>query len=256
MACRTSSCALPDLYEASIAELQDGLVKGYFTSVQLVKAYLRRIIEVNLEGPALHAIIETNPNALLQAAALDDERKVKGSRGPLHGIPLLLKDNLATLHEEGMGTTAGSYALLGSVVVRDSFVAAKLREAGAIFIGKANLCEWAGMRGQVPAGFSARGGQTLCPYYPNADPLGSSSGSGVAMALGLAAGSLGSETDCSIVSPSSRNNVVGIKPTIGLVSRSGGNFYSDKHQVTLTANTSDTHLFPSGYCCPVVSLCH
>lgn len=250
MACRTSSCALPDLYEASIAELQDGLVKGYFTSVQLVKAYLRRIIEVNLEGPALHAIIETNPNALLQAAALDDERKVKGSRGPLHGIPLLLKDNLATLHEEG------SYALLGSVVVRDSFVAAKLREAGAIFIGKANLCEWAGMRGQVPAGFSARGGQTLCPYYPNADPLGSSSGSGVAMALGLAAGSLGSETDCSIVSPSSRNNVVGIKPTIGLVSRSGGNFYSDKHQVTLTANTSDTHLFPSGYCCPVVSLCH
>ncbi|KAG2076379.1 amidase signature enzyme [Suillus decipiens] len=221
MACRTSSCALPDLYEASIAELQDGLVKGYFTSVQLVKAYLRRIIEVNLEGPALHAIIETNPNALLQAAALDDERKVKGSRGPLHGIPLLLKDNLATLHEEGMGTTAGSYALLGSVVVRDSFVAAKLREAGAIFIGKANLCEWAGMRGQVPAGFSARGGQTLCPYYPNADPLGSSSGSGVAMALGLAAGSLGSETDCSIVSPSSRNNVVGIKPTIGLVSRSG-----------------------------------
>ncbi|KAG1888408.1 amidase signature domain-containing protein, partial [Suillus subluteus] len=198
--------ALPDLYEASIAELQDGLVEGCFSSVQLVEAYLRRIVEVNLEGPALHAIIETNLKALSQAAALDDERKVKGSRGPLHGIPLLLKDNIATLHEEG------SYALLGSVVPRDSFVAAKLREAGAIFIGKANLSEWAGMRGQVPSGFSGRGGQTLCPYYPNADPLGSSSGT---------AGSLGTETDGSIVDPSSRNNVVGIKPTIGLVSRSG-----------------------------------
>lgn len=218
---KTSDRALPDLYEASIAELQDGLVEGNFSSVQLVKAYLRRIVEVNLEGPALHAIIETNPKALSQAAALDDERKVKGSRGPLHGIPLLLKDNIATLHEEGMDTTAGSYALLGSVVPRDSFAAAKLREAGAIFIGKANLSEWAGMRGQVPYGFSGRGGQTLCPYYPNADPHGSSSGSGVAMAVGLAAGSLGSETNGSIVYPSSRNNVVGIKPTIGLVSRSG-----------------------------------
>ncbi|KAG1837829.1 amidase signature domain-containing protein [Suillus subluteus] len=181
---------------------QDGLVEGYFSSVQLVEAYLRRIVEVNLEGPALHAIIETNMKALSQAAALDDERKVKGSRGPLHGIPLLLKDSTATLHEEG------SYALLGSVVPRDSFVAAKLREAGAIFIGKANLSEWAGMRGQVPSGFSGRGGQTLCPYYLNADPLGSSSGT---------AGSLGTETDGSIVDPSSRNNVVGIKPTIGLV---------------------------------------
>lgn len=221
MICKTSSHALPDLYEASIAELQDGLVEGSFSSVQLVKAYLRRIAEVNLEGPALHAIIETNLQALSQAAALDDERKVKGSRGPLHGIPLLLKDNIATLHEEGMDTTAGSYALLGSVVPRDSFVAAKLRQAGAIFIGKANLSEWAGMRGQVPFGFSGRGGQTHCPYYPNADPSGSSSGSGVAMAIGLAAGSLGSETDCSIVCPSSRNNIVGIKPTIGLVSRSG-----------------------------------
>jgi amidase len=221
MICKTSSHALPDLYEASIAELQDGLVEGSFSSVQLVKAYLRRIAEVNLEGPALHAIIETNLKALSQAAALDDERKVKGSRGPLHGIPLLLKDNIATLHEEGMDTTAGSYALLGSVVPRDSFVAAKLRQAGAIFVGKANLSEWAGMRGQVPSGFSGRGGQTHCPYYPNADPLGSSSGSGAAMAIGLAAGSLGSETDGSIVCPSSRNNLVGIKPTIGLVSRSG-----------------------------------
>ncbi|KAG2134791.1 amidase signature domain-containing protein [Suillus clintonianus] len=225
---RASSCALPDLYEASIAELQDGLIEGHFSSVQLVKAYLSRIEEVNLKGPELHAVIETNPIALSQAAALDNERKDKGGRGPLHGIPLLLKDNIATLHEEGMNTTAGSYALLGSVVPRDACVAAKLREAGAIFIGKANLSEWSGMRGkwgelkgQVPNALSERGGQTLSPYYPNAHPSGSSSGSGVATAVGLAAGSLGSETHGSIVSPSSRNNVVGIKPTIGLVSRSG-----------------------------------
>ncbi|KAG1888411.1 amidase signature enzyme [Suillus subluteus] len=198
------SGTLPDLYEASIAELQDGLVQGLFSSVQLVKAYLSRIEEVNLKGPALHAVIETNPKALTQAAALDDERKEKGSRGPLHGIPILLKDNIATLYEEG------SYALLGSVVPRDAFVATKLREAGAIFIGKTNLSEWAG-----------RGGQTRCPYYPNADPFASSSGSGVAMAVGLAAGSLGTETRASIVAPSSRNNIVGIKPTVGLVSRSG-----------------------------------
>ncbi|KAG2366497.1 amidase signature enzyme [Suillus spraguei] len=223
-----TSVALPDLYEVSIVELQDGLVKGYFTSVQLVQAYFDRIEEVNLKGPALHAVIETNPIALSQAAALDDERKEKGGRGPLHGIPLLLKDNIATLHEEGMNTTAGSYALLGSVVPRDAFVAAKLREAGAVFLGKANLSEWSGMRGawgqlkgKVPNGLSERGGQTLSPYYPNAHPSSSSSGSGVATAIGLAAGSLGSETHGSIVSPSSRNNVVGIKPTIGLVSRSG-----------------------------------
>ncbi|KAG2754320.1 amidase signature enzyme [Suillus brevipes Sb2] len=228
MTFKASSVTLPDLYEASIAELQDGLVKGHFTSVQLVKAYFDRIEEVNLKGPALHAVIETNPMALSQAAALDDERKDRGGRGPLHGIPLLLKDNFATLHGEGMNTTAGSYALLGSVVPRDAFVAAKLREAGAVFIGKANLSEWSGMRGkwglltgQVPNGLSERGGQTFSPYYPNAHPSSSSSGSGVAMAIGLAAGSLGSETHGSIVSPSSRNNVVGIKPTIGLVSRSG-----------------------------------
>jgi amidase len=116
----------------------------------------------------------------------------------------------------------GSHALLGSVVPRDAFVAARLRSAGAIILGKTNLSEWANFRGKVPNGFSGRGGQTLCPYYPNGDPSGSSSGSGVAMAIGLAAGSLGSETDGSIVSPSSRNNVVGIKPTVGLVSRAGG----------------------------------
>jgi len=134
----------------------------------------------------------------------------------------------------------GSYALLGSVVPRDAFVAAKLREAGAIFIGKGNLSEWSGiggewggMKGQVPNGFSERGGQTLCPYNLNASPSGSSSGSGVATAVGLAAGSLGSETHGSIIGPSSRNNVVGIKPTVGLVSRSGGKVSSDGHQLPL-----------------------
>ncbi|KAG1867539.1 amidase signature domain-containing protein [Suillus tomentosus] len=210
-----SENVFPDLYESGILDLQKGLELGHFRSVDLVKAYLARIDEVNLKGAALHAVIETNPNALSQAAKLDDERKSRGSRGSLHGIPLLLKDNMATLHEEG------SYALLGSVVPRDAFVAAKLREAGAILLGKANLSEWANYRGDVPNGFSGRGGQTLCPYYPNGDASGSSSGSGVAMAIGLAAGSLGSETDGSIVSPSSKNNVVGIKPTVGLVSRAG-----------------------------------
>ncbi|KAH7883026.1 amidase signature domain-containing protein [Phlebopus sp. FC_14] len=227
-----SEAAFPDLYEAGIAELQRGLDKGLFTSVDLVKAYLVRIEEVNLKGAALHAVIETNPSALSQAAALDAERKEKGTRGLLHGIPLLLKDNIATLHEEGMTpirdcrppllmSNIGSYALLDSEVAKDSFVAAKLRAAGAVFVGKTNMSEWANFRGQVPNGFSGRGGQTLCPYYPNGDASGSSSGSGVAMAIGLAAGSLGSETDGSIVSPSSRNNIVGIKPTIGLVSRTG-----------------------------------
>ncbi|KAF9242305.1 amidase signature domain-containing protein [Melanogaster broomeanus] len=204
---------LPDLYEAGIAELQQSLEKGHFTSVDLVKAYLARIEEVNLKGAALRAVIETNPQALLQAAALDAERKIKGSRSPLHGIPLMLKDNIATLHEEG------SYALLGSEVVDDAPVAAKLREAGAIFIAKTNLSEWAHFRGTVPKGFSGRGGQTLSPYYPNGDASGSSTGSGVAMAIGLAAGSLGSETTGSIIAPSSWNNIVGIKPTVGLVSR-------------------------------------
>jgi len=213
------STTFPDLYEASVAELQQGLDKSQFTSVHLVKAYLARIEEVNLKGAALHAVIETNPHALAQAAALDDERISQGSRGPLHGIPLLLKDNIATLHDQGLNTTAGSYALLGSEVAGDAPVAAKLREAGAIFIGKTNMSEWANFRGKVPNGFSGRGGQTVSPYYPNGDAFGSSSGSGVAMAIGLAAASLGSETDGSIVSPSSKNNVVGIKPTIGLVSR-------------------------------------
>ncbi|OSX56752.1 hypothetical protein POSPLADRAFT_1050447 [Postia placenta MAD-698-R-SB12] len=220
--------AYPDLYEATIEELQEGLKKRRFTSVDLVKAYLARIDEVNIKGPGLRAIIETNPNALKQAAELDEERRSKGARGPLHGIPILLKDNIATLHSEGacsssasMNTTAGSYALHGSVVPDDATVSAKLRAAGAILLGKASLSEWAHWRGKIPSGFCGLAGQCTNPYVPLGNPSGSSSGSGVAMAIGLAAGSLGSETDGSIISPSSHNNIVGIKPTVGLTSRAG-----------------------------------
>lgn len=219
--------------------------------INMEKAYLARIEEVNLQGPTLRAVIETNPSALTQAADLDAERATNGPRGPLHGIPILLKDNIATLHSEGrhipstrlseltkhvagMNTTAGSFALLGSVVPRDATVAAKLRAAGAILLGKANLSEWANFRGSVPSGFSGRGGQASSPYVPLGDPSGSSSGSGIGTAIGLAAGALGSETDGSIVSPSSNNNLVGIKPTVGLTSRAGGaHFWPGNHSEKL-----------------------
>ncbi|TFY69349.1 hypothetical protein EVJ58_g456 [Rhodofomes roseus] len=235
--------SLPDLYEAGIEEVQDGLKKKCFTSVDLVKvsgsidvrlaqvdreydrprmqAYLARIEEVNLKGPALRAVLETNPNALKQAAELDQEREASGPRGLLHGIPILLKDNIATLHSEGMNTTAGSYALLDSVVDGESFVAARLRAAGAILLGKCSLSEWANWRGKVPSGFCGRGGQGTSPYVPLGNPSGSSSGSAIAGAIGLATGTLGSETDGSIVSPSSNCNLVGLKPTVGLTSRAG-----------------------------------
>ncbi|CAE6518857.1 unnamed protein product [Rhizoctonia solani] len=210
-----------DLYEASITELQFGLDKGHFTSVDLVKAYLARIDQVNHAGPKLNAVIETNMHALEQARALDKERKRTGKRSPLHGIPILVKDNIATLASEGMNTTAGSYALLGSIVRDEATVSAKLRKAGGIILGKTNLSEWSQSRGILPPGWSGRGGQTTNPYYPNSNPCGSSSGSGAATAIGLAAASLGTETDGSIICPSSFNNLVGIKPTVGLTSRAG-----------------------------------
>ncbi|KAF8548295.1 amidase signature enzyme [Imleria badia] len=218
-----SEIVLPDLYEVTISEIQGGLESGRFRSTHLVKAYLARIEEVNLKGAALHAVSEINATALRRAEDLDAERSEHGSRGPLHGIPILIKDNIVTAHELGMNTTAGSYALEGSVAPRDAFVISKLHEAGAIFIGKASMAEWACFRGEgVPDGFSARGGQTTSPYYPYLNPLSSSSGSAVASAIGIAAATLGSETTGSIVLPASRNNIVGIKPTVGLVSRSGG----------------------------------
>ncbi|KAI0773006.1 amidase signature enzyme [Trametes elegans] len=211
----------PDLYEVSIAELRNGLEKRHFTSVDLVKAYLARIDEVNLKGPALRAVIEVNPSVLQQAADLDTERRLRGSRGPLHGIPILLKDNIATVHGEGLNTTAGSLALLRSVVPRDAHVVSQLRAAGALVLGKANLCEWSHSRGKMPPGWSARGGQGLSPYVPLGDPSGSSSGSAVGAAIGLAAAALGTDTHGSIIMPSGMNNVVGLKPTVGLTSRAG-----------------------------------
>lgn len=233
--------ALPDLYEASVIELQAGLEGGYFTSVDLVKAYFARIEEVNLQGPELRAVIETNPSALAQAAALDAERRATGPRSALHGIPVLVKDNIATLASEGerpliemisvactdarrgpgMNTTAGSYSLLRSIVPDDAGVVKRLRAAGAIILGKANLSEFAHFRGNLASGWSGRGGQCTNAYFPHADPCGSSAGSGVSASIGLAAVTLGTETDGSITCPADRNNLVGIKPTVGLTSRAG-----------------------------------
>ncbi|KIJ16269.1 hypothetical protein PAXINDRAFT_75651 [Paxillus involutus ATCC 200175] len=213
---------LPDLYEASLTELQAGLTSGQFTSVDLIKAYFSRIKEVNLEGPELRAVIETNPSALGEAAALDHERLLYGPRSALHGVPVLLKDNIATVAFEGMNTTAGSYSLLQSIVPQDAGVVKRLRKAGAIILGKVNLSEWAHFRGNLASGWSGRGGQCTGAYYPKADPCGSSSGSAVASSIGLTAVSLGTETDGSITCPANQNNIVGIKPTVGLTSRAGG----------------------------------
>ncbi|KAF8674592.1 Amidase [Rhizoctonia solani] len=210
-----------DLYEVSIAELQAGLESRSFTAVDLVKAYLGRINQVNHAGPKLNAIIETNKHALHQARELDEERKVFGKRSSLHGIPILVKDSISTLASEGMNTTAGSYALFGSVVREEATVVAKLRKAGAIILGKANMCEWSYARGDLTNGWSGRGGQTTSPFYPGSDPCTSSGGSAVAATLGLAAASLGVETRGSIICPSSYNNLVGLKPTVGLTSRAG-----------------------------------
>ncbi|KAI4675338.1 uncharacterized protein J4E84_010080 [Alternaria hordeiaustralica] len=206
---------LPLLLDATADDLAAGLEAGDFTSLDLVQAYVGRIIEVN---KTLHAVLEINPDAWTIAKELDEERACGKLRGPLHGLPILIKDNIATADE--MNNTAGSWSLMGAKVPRDATVAAKLREAGAIILGKANLSQWANYRSSNSSnGWTARGGQTYGAYYPGQDPSGSSSGSGVAASLGLAFGTLGSETDGSIISPSQLNNVVGIKPTVGLTSR-------------------------------------
>jgi amidase len=193
---------------------------GYFTSVQLVKAYFARIDEVNLKGPSLRAVIEISPTALQAAYAADVLRKKGTVLSLLHGIPILLKDNIATRPEDGMNTTAGSFALLDSITPGDATVAKKLRDAGAILLGKTALSEWAAFRGSdIPNGWSGRGKQATSPFYPQGDACGSSTGSGIASSIGLAVGALGTETDGSIVCPSGRNNLVGIKPTVGLTSR-------------------------------------
>ncbi len=206
--------------EATISDLQAAMAKGRQTAVSLTRAYLRRIEELDRRGPTLRAVLEINPEALAIAKDLDRERKAKGPRGPLHGIPVLLKDNIGT--HDRMTTTAGSLALSGSIPPRDSFVAQRLREAGAVILGKANLSEWANFRGRrSSSGWSARGGQTHNPYALDRNPSGSSSGSAVAVAASLCPVAVGTETDGSIVSPSALCGIVGIKPTVGLVSRSG-----------------------------------
>ncbi len=209
-----------DVVEAPIAELQAAMSDGRTTSRALVARYLARIKAIDKAGPKLNAVIELNPDALAIAVALDRERREKGPRGPLHGIPVLLKDNIATA--DRMKTTAGSLALVGAKAPRDAHVVARLREAGAVILGKTNLSEWANFRStRSTSGWSARGGLTKNPYALDRNTSGSSSGSAAAIAASLAAAAVGTETDGSIVSPASINGLVGIKPTVGLVSRAG-----------------------------------
>jgi len=216
---RTAASAVA-LEEATIDGLQEQMKAGTLTARRLTQAYLDRIEALDGKGPALRSVIETNPDALAIADGLDAERKTKGPRGPLHGIPILLKDNLDTA--DRMTTTAGSLALTGSIPPRDSFVAQRLREAGAVLLGKANLSEWANIRSShSSSGWSGRGGQCRNPYALDRNPCGSSSGSGSAVSANLCAAAIGTETDGSIVCPSNANGLVGIKPTLGLVSRAG-----------------------------------
>ncbi|HVR98672.1 MAG TPA: amidase [Thermoanaerobaculia bacterium] len=209
-----------ELEEKTVAELAAGLRSGDYTTIGLTEAYLARIDELNRQGPALRAVIELNPDAHAAADDLDKELKEKGRRGPLHGIPVLIKDNIATA--DRMMTTAGSLALQESVAARDAFIVERLRAAGAVILGKTNLSEWANFRStRSSSGWSSRGGQCRNPYALDRSPSGSSSGSGAAAAASLAAVTVGTETDGSIVSPSNACSIVGIKPTVGLVSRSG-----------------------------------
>lgn len=210
--------------ETTIADLQRRMTAGEISAHSLTQAYLARIQEIDSCatkcGPALNAVIEVNPDALSIAADLDKERKAKGPRGPMHGIPVLIKDNIDTA--DRMQTTAGSLALVGSKPAHDSGVARKLRQAGAVILGKTNLSEWANIRSShSTSGWSGRGGQTHNPYALNRNPCGSSSGTGAGVSANLCTVGVGTETDGSIVCPSSANGIVGIKPTLGLISRAG-----------------------------------
>jgi amidase len=209
-----------DLEEATIADLQQRMTAGRETARSLAEKCLARIEAIDKNGPALDSVIELNPDALAIADALDAERKAKGPRGPLHGIPMLIKDNIATA--DRMMTTAGSLALEGATPPADAFIVTQLRAAGVVILGKTNLSEWANFRStHSSSGWSGRGGQVKDPYALDRNPSGSSSGSGAATAANLCAAAIGSETDGSIVSPSNNNALVGIKPTLGLVSRFG-----------------------------------
>jgi amidase len=209
-----------NLEELSIFEMQEGMQSGEFTSRQIVEQFFSRIESIDRAGPTLNAIIELNPDALVIADELDQERKRGTVRGSLHGVPILIKDNIDT--NDKMMTTAGSLALEGHISTQDAFLVSKLREAGAVILGKANLSEWANFRStHSVSGWSSRGGQTRNPYALDRNPCGSSSGSAVAVAANLCAAAIGTETDGSIICPAQTNGVVGIKPTVGLISRVG-----------------------------------
>jgi amidase len=209
-----------ELEEKRISELAEGMASGKYTARSIVEDYLDRIEDIDRDGPNLRSIIELNPEAIDIADILDEERKKKGVRGPLHGIPILIKDNIDTA--DRMATTAGSLALIGSKPQKDAFLVQQLRKAGAVILGKTNLSEWANIRStRSTSGWSARGKLTKNPYALDRNTSGSSSGSAVAVSTNFCAAAIGTETDGSIVSPSSINGIVGIKPTVGLVSRSG-----------------------------------
>ncbi len=209
-----------ELDELTIDDLQQAMQSGKYSSRSLTEKYLARIQDIDKGGPRINSVIEVNPEALEIAEALDRERKDKGARGPLHGIPILIKDNIDTA--DRMNTTAGSLALLGSTPPKDAFVAAQLRKAGAVILGKTNLSEWANIRSShSTSGWSGRGGLTRNPYALDRNPCGSSSGTGAAVAANLCAAGVGTETDGSVVCPSSANGLAGMKPTLGLISRSG-----------------------------------
>jgi amidase len=208
------------LDDMDVAALQAAMTGGKLTSLALVRHCLKRINATDRRGPTLRAVLELNPDALAQARTLDAERKAGRMRGPLHGVPVLLKDNIATADK--MSTTAGSLALAGLHAKADAHIVTRLREAGAVILGKTNLSEWANIRSsRSSSGWSSRGGQTRNPHVLNRSPSGSSSGSGAAAAAGLAPLTVGTETDGSICSPANANGVVGFKPTVGLLSRSG-----------------------------------
>ena len=209
-----------ELNESSIDQLQKKMQEGSYTSRSITEMYLKRIEAIDQKGPALHAVIEINPDALKIAESMDGERKAGKVRGSLHGIPVLIKDNINTADQ--MMTTAGSLALLGNKAKADAFIVKQLRDAGAVILGKTNLSEWANFRStRSSSGWSSRGGQTRNPYILDRSPSGSSSGSGSAVAANLCAVAIGTETDGSVVAPASFCGIVGIKPTVGLLSRSG-----------------------------------
>ena len=209
-----------ELNEISIDQLQKKMQDGTLSSKAITQLYLNRIDQIDKKGPALHAVIELNPDAISIAEAMDNERKEGKIRGPLHGIPVLIKDNINT--GDKMMTTAGSLALVGNRAKADAFIIKQLRESGAVILGKTNLSEWANFRSsRSSSGWSSRGGQTKNPYYLDRSPSGSSSGSGSAVAANLCTVAIGTETDGSVIAPSSNCGLVGIKPTVGLLSRSG-----------------------------------